>query len=762
MNATQKQSAKDKAEALVAQMTPEEICFQLRYDSKAVERLGIPEYNYWNEALHGVARAGTATSFPQAIALAAMFDAELLFNVADAISTEGRAKYNAASNRGDRDIYKGLTFWSPNINIFRDPRWGRGHETYGEDPYLTAKLGVAFVNGMQGDGDTLKTAACAKHYAVHSGPESLRHEFNAVVNKKDLWETYLPAFEALVTEAEVEAVMGAYNATLGEPCCASNLLLGEILRGKWEFDGHVVSDCWAIADFHNHHKVTNTPRESAALALNAGCDLNCGNTYLHLLTALQDGLITEDALRRAAVRVLTTRFRLGILGGEGSEYDAIPYEANDSAENHALEQKAALESMVLLKNEKLPPTPLKEGGKTQATLKEGGKTQSSRSEGDKTQATLFVGGQGGSFLPLNKSKLKNIAVIGPNADSRVPLKGNYYGTSSEYITVLDGIRRVAPDVRVHYSEGCHLYRSASEFLTGRDNRLAEAIAAADASEVVVLVLGLDETIEGEEGFSGDDSGSFDVGGNEFDQRAYFESDNNTQGGDKKDLNLPKPQRELLDAILKTGKPVVLVLMAGSSLDLRVADAGCKAILNAWYPGGRGGLAVAKLLFGEASPCGKLPVTFYNSTDDLPDFLDYAMANRTYRYFKGEVLYPFGYGLTYGDVTVQRAERRGSGYISAAVSNIGIAATKDVVQVYYKADSPFAPPNPVLCGFAKTELAPGEARTVEIALNKNAFTVVNDEGDRVAAPSGTLFVGIGQPDARTAKLTGKKAIEIEVK
>ncbi|MDR3149269.1 MAG: glycoside hydrolase family 3 C-terminal domain-containing protein [Oscillospiraceae bacterium] len=718
MTKKQKQLAKEKAKAIVAQMTPEEICFQLRYDSKAVERLGIPEYNYWNEALHGVARAGTATSFPQAIALAAMFDEKLMFQVADAISTEGRAKYNAASKRGDRDIYKGLTFWSPNINIFRDPRWGRGHETYGEDPYLTASLGVAFVKGMQGEGDTLKTAACAKHYAVHSGPEHLRHEFNAVVSKKDLWETYLPAFEALVKEADVEAVMGAYNAVYGEPACGSEFLLTEILREKWGFDGHVVSDCWAIADFHNHHKVTATPRESAAKALKAGCDLNCGNTYLHLMSALQDGLTTEQELRSAAERVLTTRFRLGILGGKGSEYDAIPFDANDSPKNRALADKAALESMVLLKND--------------------------------------------GILPLDKTKLKKIAVIGPNADSRIPLKGNYYGTSAEYITVLEGIRRaVGDEVRVHYAEGCHMYRAASEFLTGRDNRLAEAIAASEDADVTVLVLGLDETIEGEEGFSGADDAAFDVGGNDFDQRAYFDADGTTQGGDKKDLNLPKPQRKLLEAIIAAGKPVILVLMAGSALDLRYADEHCKAVLNAWYPGGRGGLAVGKILFGEASPCGKLPVTFYSRNEDLPDFLDYSMANRTYRYFTGDVLYPFGYGLTYGSLKVEDASCNGN-TVTAAVKNPGNCTVKDVVQVYYKADSEFAPVNPVLVGFIKAEIAANETKTVTVGLSSNTFTVVNEDGVRIPAASGTLYVGFGQPDKRTETLTGQRSIKLEVR
>ncbi|MDR2360961.1 MAG: glycoside hydrolase family 3 C-terminal domain-containing protein [Oscillospiraceae bacterium] len=717
MTETRKQLAKEKAKTIVAKMSPEEICFQLRYDSKAIERLGIPEYNYWNEALHGVARAGTATSFPQAIALAAAFDEQLMLRAADAISTEGRAKYNAAVKRGDRGIYKGLTFWSPNVNIFRDPRWGRGHETYGEDPYLTAKLGVAFVKGMQGEGDTLKTAACAKHYAVHSGPEHLRHEFNAVVSKKDLWETYLPAFEALVKDAEVEAVMGAYNAVYGEPACGSVFLLTEILRETWGFDGHVVSDCWAIADFHNNHKITASPRESAAKALKAGCDLNCGNTYLHLMGALQDGLIDEDELRAAAERVLTTRIRLGILGDEGSEYDDIPFDANASPQHRELADTAALESMVLLKND--------------------------------------------GILPLDKSKLTKIAVIGPNADSRAPLKGNYYGTAPEYITVLEGIRRaVGEETRVHYAEGCHLYRAASEFLTERDNRLAEAISAAEDADLTILVLGLDETIEGEEGFDGADSDAyFDVGGNDFDQRAYFDADGTTQGGDKKDLRLPKSQRVLLETITAVGKPVILVLMAGSALDLRCADASCAAILDAWYPGGRGGLAVGKILFGDASPCGKLPITFYNKTEDLPDFSDYSMTNRTYRYFTGDTLYPFGYGLTYGNVSVESASRNGN-TITASVRNIGNRAVKDVVQVYYKAHSEFAPANPVLVGFAKAEFPAGESKTISIELSPNAFTAVNDNGERIPAPSGTLYIGTGQPDKRTETLTGQKSIQLE--
>ena len=323
--------ARKKAEKLVSQMTLLEKASQLKYDAAPVKRLGVPAYNYWNEALHGVARAGVATMFPQAIAMAAVFDDEEMKKVCDIIATEGRAKYNAYSAKEDRDIYKGLTFWSPNVNIFRDPRWGRGHETYGEDPYLTSRLGVKFVEGIQGDGPVMKAAACAKHYAVHSGPESLRHEFDAQASMKDMWETYLPAFEALVTEADVEAVMGAYNRTNGEPCCAHKYLMEDVLRGKWKFEGHYTSDCWAIRDFHEHHMVTSTPRQSAAMALNAGCDLNCGNTYLHMMGAYQDGLVTEEKITESAVRLLTTRYLLGLF--DGSEYDKIPYSVVECKEH---------------------------------------------------------------------------------------------------------------------------------------------------------------------------------------------------------------------------------------------------------------------------------------------------------------------------------------------------------------------------------------------------------------------------------------------
>ncbi|GHV14515.1 glycosyl hydrolase [Spirochaetia bacterium] len=702
MTEEKRTSYTEKAKTLAAKMTVEEQAGQLLFDAPAIPRLNVPEYNWWNEALHGVARAGVATSFPQAIGLAAMFDTELLQKIADVIATEGRAKYNANSKRGDRGIYKGLTFWSPNVNIFRDPRWGRGHETYGEDPYLTSRLGVAFIRGLQGDGDVLKAAACAKHFAVHSGPEALRHKFDARVSDKDLWETYLPAFEACVTEADVEAVMGAYNRTLGEPCCGSDLLLRKILRGKWQFKGHVVSDCWAIRDFHEHHHVTNSARESAALALKAGCDVNCGCVYAQLTDSYKHKLVTAEQIAESTVRLFTTRYKLGLF--DGSEFDKIPYEENDSPAHNALAVKAAEQGIVLLKND--------------------------------------------GILPLRKETLHSIAVIGPNADSRIALKGNYYGTPSRYITVLEGIRCLAGDtVRIHYSEGCHITKDKVENLARSDDRLAEALAAAENSDVVILCLGLDETLEGEEGDAGN---------------AYA-------SGDKKDLLLPSPQRKLLEAVCGTGKPVVLCLMAGSSMDLRYADAHCKGILNLWYPGAQGGLAAARILFGEVSPSGKLPVTFYRSTEDLPPFEDYAMRGRTYRYYQGEPLYPFGFGLVYGDVYAESAALAGNASgengakLRIKVKNNSNTAIRDVLQVYVKPlDSPFAPPNHSLCAFHRVSLAAGESRDFEIAVSGRAFTVVDDSGNRVSGGKRYRFyAGFGQPDSRTEALTGHKSAAVEV-
>ena len=692
-----REQARECAIALVSQMTLREKASQLRFDSPAIERLGIPAYNWWNEALHGVARGGTATSFPQAIGLAAMFDDELVEKLGDVAATEGRAKFNQFSKKGDRDIYHGLSFWSPNINIFRDPRWGRGHETYGEDPYLTSRLGQAYVHGLQGNGEHLKSAACAKHFAVHSGPEALRHQFNAVATPKDLEETYLPAFEDLVKEAKVEAVMGAYNRTNGEPCCGSKMLLRDTLRGKWHFEGHVVSDCWAIRDFHTGHHVTNTSAESAALALKMGCDLNCGNSYQCLMSAYDEELITEDDITEAAVHLFTTRYLLGIMGDGSSEYDSIPYSAVECEAHLALSHESALKSCVLLKNNGLLPL---------------------KAEG-------------------------TVGVIGPNANSRGALIGNYYGTSSRYVTVLEGIQdRMEGHGRVLYSEGCHLFKDRIEPLAQVDDRIAEAVAVAENSDVVVLALGYDERIEGEEPDDGNACGS----------------------GDKNDLLLPASQRKLLDAVLSVRKPTVVLLMAGSAVDVSTAQEKADAILLTWYPGARGGKAVAELLFGDASPSGKLPVTFYHNEalTEMPEFTDYSMKDRTYRYYTGTPLYPFGYGLSYADIQLSdlSADRENA---RVTVTNRSDFAADEVVELYIKDnDSPDAPVNPVLCGFARVSLAPGEQNEVHIPIQQRAFTVVKEDGERVpGSGSWTLYAGFGQPDARTEELTGQKCLSISI-
>ena len=691
--------AKQKAEELVGRMSVEEMASQLRFDAPAIERLGVPAYNWWNEALHGLARGGTATSFPQAIGMAAMFDDGLLEKIASAISDEARAKYNALSKEGDRDIYHGLTMWSPNVNIFRDPRWGRGHETYGEDPYLTARLGCAFVRGLQGDGETLKVAACAKHFAAHSGPEALRHSFNAEVSEKDLEETYLPAFRALVRDAKVEAVMGAYNRTNGEPCCANPALM-EKLRGEWGFEGHFVSDCWAIRDFHENHKVTEGPIYSVTKALKAGCDLNCGCTYQHIMNAYAQGLVTKEDISRCAVRVFTTRYLLGILGDEGSEYDSIPYETIECEEHLELAHRAALRSCVLLKNDGL--------------------------------------------LPLDPAQGGTIGVIGPNADSRAALLGNYHGTASRYVTVLEGIQDLtAGRRRVLYSEGCSLSADRVEPLAQPNDRLAEALAVAKRSDTVILVLGLDETLEGEEGDTGN---------------SYY-------SGDKADLLLPESQRLLMEKVLAVGKPTVVVLLAGSAIDLEGAREKADAILLGWYPGAGGGKAVAELLFGTESPSGKLPVSFYpnGALARMPAFTDYSMQNRTYRYYTGEVLYPFGYGLSYGScgIALEKAERSGA---SVRVRNESERALEEVVELYIRDEgSPLAPPHPVLCGFQRVRLEAGEEKTLFVPIAENAFTVVNEEGKRIpGSGSWTLWAGFGAPDARTEALTGRKAVSAPIR
>ncbi len=569
---------KERAKEIVSKMTIEEKMAQMRYDAPAIERLGIPAYNWWNECLHGVARQGCATVFPQAIGMAASYNTELMYKVATAISDEARAKYNEFKKFGNTELYQGLTFWSPNINIFRDPRWGRGHETYGEDPLLTGKMASAFIKGLQGEGKYRKLDATIKHYAVHSGPEYERHGFDAIVDKKDLYETYLWAFKYCIDNAHPSAVMGAYNRVNGEACCASKTLLKDILYGEFGFDGYVVSDCGAINDIHQNHKVTTKASESCALAVNNGCQLNCGDAYLSLYEAYEEDLISEETITEAVERLFEARFRLGMFDDD-CEYDKIPYDVVECDEHRALNRQMARESIVLLKNN--------------------------------------------GILPLSKD-VKTIAVIGPNSDDARVLKGNYNGTPSRYTTLLKGIQD-GFDGRVLFAQGCHPYDGNSGNWSGTPVR--EALIIAQKADVVIMCMGLNPSLEGEEGdtFNGD------------------------VAGDKKDIMLPPSQLNLYNEVIKLGKPTVFVNVSGSCISLSDQDEKCDAVLQCFYPGAEGGNALCDILFGKYSPSARLPVTFYKDTEDLPPFRDYSMKNRTYKFFEGTPVYPFGYGLTYADI-----------------------------------------------------------------------------------------------------------------
>ena len=687
-----------EARNIVARMTLDEKIGQLNYTAPAIERLGIPEYNYWNEALHGVARAGVATVFPQAIGLAAMFDDDELRHVAEIIAEEGRAKYNEYSAHEDRDIYKGLTYWSPNVNIFRDPRWGRGQETYGEDPYLTSRLGVAFIRGLQGDGRYLKLAATAKHFAVHSGPEASRHEFDATASAKDMAETYLPAFKAAVEEADVECVMTAYNSTNGQPCSVNDDLLGRHLYGEWGFEGHVVSDFMALEDVHENHHYTEDAAETMAAALKAGLDLCAGRCSDAAKDAIERGLLTEDDVTRAVEALFATRVRLGMFADD-CEYDAIGYETNDSAAHRNHNRSIAPNTFVLLKND--------------------------------------------GILPLDKSKLRAISVTGPNADSDQAILGNYFGRPSHKTTILEGVEKACgEDVRVYSGLGCSLFGAHAESDLSRENeRESEAVINAEHSDVIIAVLGLDATIEGEQGDAGNSMGA----------------------GDKADLSLPGRQRHLLERLLAVGKPVVVLLASGSALTLDGLEdhPNLAALMQVWYPGGQGGDAVADVLFGKAAPGGKLPVTFYRDCEGMPDFEDYAMAGRTYRYMEGEALYPFGYGLTYsttalGDLTVDVDSETRSATATLEITNTGVRGERQVVQAYVKnPGSVLAPRNWSLAGFRPVDLAPGETATVTIPIDRDAFMVYDKEGRQIVdGDSFEIFVGISQPDIRSYELLGQ--------
>jgi beta-glucosidase len=825
-----------RVEDLVSRMTLTEKISQMQYNAPAIKRLGILEYNWWNECLHGVARAGIATVFPQAIGLAATWNTDLMYEVATVISTEARAKHHEFVRKGQREIYQGLTFWSPNINIFRDPRWGRGQETYGEDPYLTARMGVAFVKGLQGDHPKyLKVVSTPKHFAVHSGPEPDRHHFDAITTEQDLRETYLPAFEACVKEGKAYSVMGAYNRYMGEACCASQKLLVQILRGEWEFDGYVVSDCGAIRDIFENHQIVDSPEQAAAIAVKAGCDLNCGKMYPYLFQAVEKGLIAEEEIDISVKRLFKARFLLGMFDPpEMVPYTQIPFEKNDCEAHRHLSLKAAQEAIVLLKNQN-------------------------------------------NFLPLKKN-ITSIAVVGPNADNVEVLLGNYEGTPSKPVTALQGIvRKVSPDTKIHYLKGCNLVyptkaqlnpvpasafkpphgyatekglraeyfdnmnlegepvhiifdanvdlnwkanppgpemkkahfsvrwsgilvppesgeyelgitsddgfriylddklfledwthhapRTKSKPITFQVNReyqirveyyqniggalaqlgwlkpgakdlfynsvdaeFQKAIQIAAESDVVIMVGGIHPSLEGEEMF--------------VDAPGFI-------GGDRTNIRLPEVQEKLLKALHATDTPVVLVLMSGSALAVNWAKENIPAVIHAWYPGQEGGTAIADVLFGDYNPAGRLPVTFYQSIDQLPPFEDYNMANRTYRYFKGEPLYHFGYGLSYTTfeyqnltVSPEQIVTQDSITVKVDVKNTGKIAGDEVVQLYVT-DIESSVPTPIksLKGFQRVHLKPGEQKTITFKLTPDDLSFYDENQGWVVEP-GAFEIMVG--------------------
>lgn len=693
---------------LVSRMTLDEKISQMVHHAPAIERLGIPAYNWWNECLHGVGRAGIATVFPQAIGMASTWNVELMTEIAVAIANEGRAKYHQALREGFHGQYHGLTFWTPNINIFRDPRWGRGQETYGECPYLTTRFGVAMVKGLQGDDPKyLKTVATPKHYAVHSGPEHDRHHFDVDVPERDLWDTYLPAFKATVQEGQAYSVMSAYQRFRGEPCSSSTLLLQDILSDEWGFEGFVVSDCGAIRDIFENHRVVDTAEEAAARAVIAGCELNCGETYMMLKGALEQNLIEEATIDRAVRQLFLARFKLGMFDPpECVPFAHIPYEVNDCPAHRDLALRTARESIILLKNDGL--------------------------------------------LPLNKAHLKTIAVIGPNADSVDALLGNYSGIPAQPITPLAGIRKkVEPDVDVMYVKGCNIVNKILEIRDRNYNeQFASAITIARRADVVIMVMGLSQALEGENG------------------QMENVGDGQSSQGDRQGLDLPAVQEELLKAIHALGKPVVLVLMNGSPISVNWADEHIPAIVEAWYPGQAGGTALADVLFGDYNPAGRLPITFYKSDAQLPPIADYEMAKgRTYRYFKDEPLYPFGYGLSYTSFTysdLQMAAQQEIGQpleVSVTVRNSGQCAGDEVVQVYIRhLEAPVIVPIHQLAGFARIHLQPDEAQTVHFALKPEQLSFVTEAGQRfITAGRFSISVGGGQPGYSVCSLSAEVAL-----
>ncbi len=839
-------SFEERTSDLVSRMTLEEKISQMMNQAPAIERLGIPEYNWWSEGLHGVARAGLATVFPQAIGMGATWDRDLMFRVSTAIADEARAKHHDFARKGKRFLYQGLTLWSPNINIFRDPRWGRGQETYGEDPYLTGRLAIEFIKGLQGnDSVYYKTIATVKHFAVHSGPEIDRHTFNAVINDKDLNETYLPQFEAGIREGKAYSLMCAYNRYNDEACCTSGKLLNDVLRNDWAFSGFVVSDCDGIVDIYKNHKQVATPAEAAALAVKSGTDLECGKVYLNLKEAVDRNLITEKEIDVSVKRLFLARFKLGMFDPPAQvRYANIPYHVVDSKEHKALALEAARKSIVLLKNEN-------------------------------------------NVLPLKKD-LKTLAVIGPNADEWLMLLGNYNGVPSDPITPLRGIREKLKNTKVLYAQGCELatgmptYRTIpvqalvngkehglkSEYfnngtLSGQplfvstdslidknwsdkaprndmdddnfsvrwtgelvpdktavyqlgfistcntrlylndsliaktiyhfrdeygDPRLrkspamkleagkkykikleiietyadaqiqlvwtrpqpdlkAHALKVAKEADAIVMCMGLTARMEGEE---------MDIVIDGF------------KAGDRTRIDLPQSQQELIKEINALGKPVVVVLLNGSALAINWEQKNVPAILETWYPGQAGGQAIADVLFGDYNPGGKLPVTFYKSTADLPSFNEYNLSGQTYRFFKGEPLYPFGYGLSYTTFEYKDLQIVNENYkagdtvnVSATVTNTGQVQGDEVVQVYVSRKNALVKvPICSLVEFKRINLAPGESRQVNFSIAPDAFSMINEKGEKVISPGRfEITVGGGQPGVNMGKTQNVLRTEI---
>ncbi len=655
---------------LISRMSLAEKVAQIRNGAPSIPRLGVPAYDYWSEALHGVGFSGVATVFPQAIGMAATWDTPLIHSEGDVISTEARAKFNdyASRNNGDAKRFYGLTFWSPNINIFRDPRWGRGQETYGEDPFLTGSSGVAFIQGLQGDDPKyIKAMGCAKHYAVHSGPEPERHRFNATPPERDLYETYLPHFEMAVREGHVGGFMGAYSALDGVPDCANSFLLTDLLRKQWGFDGYIVSDCDAVHDIYSGHHYTDSLPAAAASAIKAGCDICCGGSYNSLLKAVQQNLITEPEIDNALYYALKTRIRLGLFDPpQDVPWSNLGIDQNDTPAHEALALKAAEECVVLLKNN--------------------------------------------GVLPLDRDNIKRIAVIGTNADSVPMLCGNYNGTPARPVTILDGIKAAAgPNIEVTYVSAGPLALLKDNSNKPTPDMIANAVDAAKSADVVIYVGGINSQLEGEEMSKAN---------------AYV----GFEGGDRTQIELPAVQTDLLQALYATGKPVVFVNCSGSAMAMPWEVKHLPAIVQSWYPGEQGGKAVGEVLFGDVNPAGRLPVTFYKSTDDLPGFEDYSMKDRTYRYFKGKPLFAFGHGLSYTKFEYSSAKldastiaADGTVKVSFTLQNTGERDGDEVAQVYFRhVKSAVTQPNEALCGFIRVHLPEGNTAHITLSVPAERF------------------------------------------